>query len=109
MATGDPERRRRLLEDPVGKSLMGLAVPMMIGIAAVLLFNIVDTFWVGRLGPIELAAMGFTFPVAMVVTNLTIGLSIGATAMIARAIGEGREAKVRQLTTDALILALLVV
>ncbi len=93
----------------MGTSLLGLAMPMMIGIAAVLLFNIVDTFWVGQLGPIELAAMGFTFPVAMVVTNLTIGLSIGATAMIARAIGEGREDKVRQLTTDALILALMVV
>ncbi len=109
MTTGDPERRRRLLEDPIGKSLLGLAVPMMIGIAASLAFNLVDTFWVGRLGPHALAAMGFTFPVAMVITNLTIGLSIGATAVIARAIGEGREAQVRALTTDALILVVLVV
>lgn len=109
MAAGDPERRRRLLEDPVGKTLIRLSTPMMIGIAAVIFFNIVDTFWVGQLGPLELAAMGFTFPVAMVITNLTIGLSIGATATIARALGEGRDGRVRELTTHSLMLALLVV
>lgn len=108
MAT-EHERTRRLLEAPVGRTLMGLALPIMIGVGAVLFFNVVDTFWVGQLGPSELAAMGFTFPVVMVVTNLTIGLSIGATAVIARAIGEGRADRVRRLTTDALTLALVVV
>lgn len=86
-----------------------MAFPMMVGIAAVIFFNIVDTFWVGQLGGDELAAMAFTFPVVMVVSNLTIGLSIGATAAIARAIGEGRREKVRRLTTHALILAVLIV
>ncbi len=107
--TGDRERQRRLLEEPVGATLIRLSVPMMIGIAALLFFNIVDAFWVGQLGPAELAAMGFTFPVAMVVTNLTIGLSIGATAAVARALGEGHEERVKQLATDSLILALLIV
>jgi len=82
---------------------------MMIGIAAVLFFNLVDTFWVGQLGGLELAAMGFTFPVVMVVTNLTIGLSIGATATIAASLGEGQEGDTKRLATDALILALVLV
>lgn len=89
--------------------MISLAIPMMVGITAILFFNVVDTFWIGQLGPIELAAMGFTFPVVMVVTNLTIGLSIGATAVIARALGEGHAARVRRLTTDALLLAVIVV
>jgi len=109
VTTGDPERRRRLLEDPVGKTLIRLALPMAIGITAILFFNLVDTFWVGQLGPTQLAAMGFTFPVAMVISNLTIGLSIGATAAIARALGEGKNERVRKLTTHSLLLALLVV
>lgn len=105
----DDEKQKRLLTGPVGPTLLRMAVPMTIGIAAVIFFNIVDTFWVGQLGGDELAAMAFTFPVVMVVSNLTIGLSIGATAAIARAIGEGHQEKVRRLTTHALILALLVV
>jgi putative MATE family efflux protein len=82
---------------------------MVIGIAAILFFNLVDTFWVGQLGAIQLAAMGFTFPVVMVVTNLTIGLSIGSTAVIAATLGEGRPEETRRLTTDALALALCLV
>ena len=103
------ERRRALLEDPVGKTLLKLAAPMMVGIAAVLFFNLVDTFWIGQLGAVELAAIGFTFPVVMVVTNLAIGLSIGASAVIAGSLGEGRSEETRRLTTDALILAVVVV
>jgi putative MATE family efflux protein len=105
----DDEKQKQLLTGPVGPTLLRMAFPMMVGIAAVIFFNIVDTFWVGQLGGDELAAMAFTFPVVMVVSNLTIGLSIGATAAIARAIGEGHKDKVRRLTTHALILALLVV
>jgi putative MATE family efflux protein len=103
------ERRKRLLEEPVGATLVRLALPMAVGVFAILFFNLVDTFWVGQLGAPELAAMGFTFPVAMVVTNLTIGLSVGATAVIAQAIGEGHEERVKRLTTDSLVLALIVV
>lgn len=102
-------RRKKLLTAPVGRTLIDLAVPMMIGIAAVLFFNLVDTFWVGQLGGLELAAMGFTFPVVMVVMNLTIGLSIGSTAVIAASLGEGQEGDTRRLATDALILALVLV
>ncbi len=93
----------------MGKTLIDLALPMMIGIAAVLFFNLVDTFWVGQLGGLELAAMGFTFPVVMVVTNLTIGLSIGATATIAGSLGEGEHQSTRRLATDAVLLALVMV
>ncbi len=50
-------RRPDLLNDPIAPTLLQLAWPMLLGIAAILLFNIVDTFWVGQLGATELAAM----------------------------------------------------
>lgn len=96
---------RRLLEAPVGATLLRLAAPMVAGIASVILFNVVDTFWVGQLGARELAAMAFTFPVAFVVASLAMGLGIGTTAAISRAIGQGDQALVRRLTTDGLALA----
>lgn len=103
------DRRAQILEGPVGATLVKLTVPMMVGIAAILFFNLVDTFWVGQLGGRELAAIGFTFPVTMVVSNLAIGLSIGSTAVIARALGENHPERVKRLTTDSLVLAVLVV
>ncbi|NOZ79460.1 MAG: MATE family efflux transporter [Acidobacteria bacterium] len=104
-----PGSRRELLTAPVGASLVQLALPMAIGIVAIVFFNIVDTFWVGHLGKIPLAAMGFTFPVTFVVKAVMMGLSIGATAVIAQAIGSDEGEQVRKLTTHSLVLAVAVV
>lgn len=94
-----------LLEGPIGKTLIRLALPMVFGMAAIILFNVIDTFYVGRLGAAELAAMSFTFPVVYMLTHLTVGLGVGVTSVISRAIGEGDSDRVRRLTTDGLILA----
>ena len=90
-------------------TLVRLAAPMAAGIVAVMFFNVVDTFWVGRLGPEALAAMGFTFPVTFILKSITIGLGIGITATISRVLGAGDEDRVRALTTDSLLLGLLIV
>ena len=76
---------------------------------AILLFAIVDTLYIGRLGAEPLAAMGFIFPINFIVMNLTRGLGIGVTSTIARAIGEGNQLKVQRLATDGLGLAVLIV
>lgn len=100
---------RNLTVGPTGPTLVRLAVPMLFGIAAIMLFNIVDTFWVGQLGATQLAAMSFTFPVGMVVMSVSMGLGIGTTSVISRAIGVGDRGRVRRLTTDSLALAVAVV
>ncbi|MEL6185541.1 MAG: MATE family efflux transporter [Myxococcota bacterium] len=82
---------------------------MVVGIAAILLFNIIDTLFVGQLGAVELAAMSFTFPVTFIVLSVSMGLGIGATAVISTAIGHGDDDRVRRLTTDGLILANVIV
>ncbi|MEM7674643.1 MAG: MATE family efflux transporter [Myxococcota bacterium] len=94
-----------LTEGPVGRTLIDKAIPMVLGIAAIIFFNIVDTFWVGQLGAEPLAAMSFTFPVTFVVLSLTMGMGVGATSVISNAIGHGNSNRVRRLTTDSLFLA----
>jgi len=102
------ERRARLTDGPVGRTLLALALPMVVGLFAVIGFNLADTFFVARLGTRPLAAMGFTFPVTMVVTSVALGLGVGTTSVVSRAIGEGDHHRVRTLATGALTLALLV-
>ncbi|MCP5108536.1 MAG: MATE family efflux transporter [bacterium] len=101
--------RAKLIEGPVGKTLVRLTLPMVIGIMAMMAFNLVDTFFVGQLGTIQLAAMSFTFPVVFVIGSIALGLGVGASAVISRAIGEGDNHKVRRITTDALMLSLVIV
>lgn len=84
-----------------------MALPMVWGLLATMSFNAVDAFFVARLGADPLAAMGFVFPVIMVVTSIAIGLGAGASSAISRAIGSGDEYRVRRLATDAISLATL--
>jgi putative MATE family efflux protein len=82
---------------------------MLIGIFGMVLFNLADTFFVSRLGTESLAALSFTFPVVLIIASLALGLGTGASAVISLAIGEGDRHRVQRLTTDSLLLALLVV
>ncbi|NEQ95670.1 MAG: MATE family efflux transporter [Cyanothece sp. SIO2G6] len=101
--------KRNLTAGPVGPQLIKLTLPMVWGLFALIAFNLVDTYFVGQLGTAQLAAMSFTFPVVMTLGNLSLGLGIGATSVIARAIGEGDMQRVQRFTTNSLTLALTVV
>ena len=102
---GSADKTRLLLTQPVAPTLIRMAMPMMLGMASIVLFNIVDTFFVGQLGAVQLAAMSFTFPVVFVVMSISMGMSIATTAVISRAIGTGDVQGMRKLTTHALALA----
>jgi putative MATE family efflux protein len=82
---------------------------MILGMLGMVSFNLVDAFYVGRLGTDALAALSFTFPVVLVIGSMALGLGMGAAAVISRAIGEGDVHRVRRLTSDSLILALIIV
>ena len=82
---------------------------MILGILGIHAFNLIDTFFVGQLGTRELAAMSFTFPVVFTIAGMALGLGLGTSAVISRAIGEGDWHKVRRLTTDSLALSWLIV
>lgn len=103
------ERKARLTEGSVGRSLLFLTVPMVMGIFAMVAFNLADTYFVAQLGTRELAAMSFTFPVVMLIHSIALGLGIGTSSVVSRAIGEGDHHKVQTLTTHSLLLAFLLV
>ena len=96
-------------EGPIAGPLLKLSLQMTFGMLGIVAFNLVDTYFVGKLGTDELAALGFTLPVVLIVQSVALGLGVGASAVISRAIGEGNTDSVRRLTTDSLVLALLVV
>lgn len=98
-----------LTQGPIGKILFRLTLPMVLGIFSIIGFNLADTYFVGQLGSDELAAISFTFPVVLFFGSISMGLSAGASSVIARAIGERDPQKVRRYTTDSLVLSLVIV
>lgn len=99
----------KMVSGRVGTMLFRLTVPMFFGIVGTIAFNLVDAFFIGQLGTIQLAAISFTFPVIFVLNGISFGLGVGASALISKAIGGNDMALTKRLTTDSLLLALLVV
>lgn len=99
----------KLTEGPVPLQLLRLSLPMLWGILSVLAFSLADTYFVAQLGTSELASMSFIFPVVTVLASVAMGLGTGTASVIARAIGEGDRQKVQRLTTDSLLLSLVIV
>jgi putative MATE family efflux protein len=93
-----------LTSGPVGRLLFKMTVPMIWGLAALISFQIADMYFVSRLGPAQLAAIGFTFPVTMFVLSLTIAMGISTSSIVSRRIGEGDRDGVRRLATHALMM-----
>lgn len=98
----------RLTEGPVRRHVWSLTLPMTIGILAMVTKNLVDTYFVAQLGTSALSAISFTFPIVMLMMSVTIGLGAGASSVVSRVIGQGDPAQVQRHSTDAIVLAILV-
>jgi putative MATE family efflux protein len=95
-------------EGPIGRAILLLAVPMVLEVVLESVFAVADIFWVSRLGPDAVAAVGLTESLLTVIYALAMGLGIGATALVARRIGEKDLEGAARGAAQALLLALLV-
>ena len=72
----------------LGRAILLLSVPMMLEMALESVFAVVDVYFVSGLGPSAIATVGLTESVLTLVYAVSIGLSMGTTALVARRIGE---------------------
>src|ERR1700746_2239493 len=72
----------------LNRSILLLAIPMVLEMVLESLFAVVDVFWVGRLRPNAVATLGLTASLLALVFAIGLGLSLSTTAMVARRIGE---------------------
>lgn len=100
--------RQDLTEGPVRNHLIRLSLPMTWGIMIIISFQLVDTFFVSRLGTEELAALSFTFPVTFLIFSFIIGFSIAMSSVLSRLIGERNEELLHRIATHGLMLVFLI-
>jgi len=93
---------------PILPALIILAIPMILEMSMEALFAIVDTFFVAKLGAAAVAVVGLTESVIALVYAVGIGLSIGATATVARRVGEKDMDGAARTATHAVYLGLIV-
>ncbi len=100
--------KARLTSGPVSGGLLRLTIPMILGISSSIIAGLIEAWYLGQIGTIQLAAYSFTFPVTGALMSLSLGISIGVSSVLARTVGGGNSHEVRRIATDGITLVALV-
>ncbi|MGL4607065.1 MAG: MATE family efflux transporter [Eubacteriaceae bacterium] len=88
----DDKRITLLKEAPVTRAIFKLSIPVVMGMMVQVLYNLVDTFFIGQLGdPNQLAAAAITTPVFMMMMAIAGIVSTGAASYISRCLGADKK------------------
>ena len=79
------------------------------GLVTVMGANLIETIYVSLLGTDELAALGFTFPLVMLLQSMTMGLGVGASSVVARKIGADERVRATYIISHSLLITVIFV
>ena len=89
----------------INKAIFLLSVPMILEMVMESLFAVVDVFWVDQVSTDAIATVGLTESILMIVYSIAIGMSMAATAMVARRIGEKNPKGAGKAAFQAMLIA----
>ncbi len=99
-------RQQDFTTGSIRKAIFMLAIPMILEMCMESLFAIVDIFFVGKLGSNAVATVGLTESVLTIIYSLAFGLSMAATAVVARRVGEKNTDGAAKAGAQAIMVAL---
>lgn len=93
-----------LTQGSIRRHMLQMAVPMSIGLFFNTMFNVVDTFYAGKLGTESLAGMSASFSVYFILNAIASGIGTGLSALLSNAIGRRDPERIESYTVNGLAL-----
>ena len=87
----------------LGKAILLLAIPMVLEMLMESVFAIFDMYFVSRLGDEALAVVGLTESLMTMIYAISIGMAMATTGIVARRIGEKKDRKAAQTSSQAIL------
>ena len=99
----DEKKIHLLSKAPVGKAIFAMSIPMVLGMMIQLLYNLVDIYFIGKLGDRnQLAAANLTTPLFMVLMALSGIIGTGAASCISRCMGKSNYEKASRVLSSGM-------
>lgn len=94
----------RLGKDPIKKLLLRLSIPATIGLLVGTSYNLVDTFFVSRIGVDAISALSIVFPIQLILAGIATGVGVGSQSLISRLLGKNQKDKANQAAGNSIVL-----
>lgn len=109
MANKNSDKRiYTLSEEKPAKAVVKMGVPLIAGMFIMVLYNLVDTYFIGLThDDYQLAAVNLSYPVMMVMIAISNMVGTGASSLIARCLGANDNEKARHTLTAGFVLTVL--
>lgn len=98
------ERLTRLTQGSIGKALLTLSAPIVLANLIHTCHQLVNTFWVGRLGSHAVAAVSTSFPIVFLILSLGGGFSVAGSILVAQYAGARSHTMVNHVAAQTLLL-----
>ena len=72
---------------PVGRLIINMSWPAILSMLVQAMYNVVDSFFVSRIGETALAAVTYVFPIQMLIIAFAVGTGVGINSLISRRLG----------------------
>lgn len=96
---------RKMIETPIPRLVTVLAVPTMISMLITSIYNVVDTYFVAKLGTAASGAIGIVFSLMAMIQAIGFTLGMGAGSTISRLLGKKKEEEAQKVASSALAAA----
>lgn len=96
-----------ITEGPLVRTLLVLAAPLFVQNLVQVAQQVIDLFWVGRLGEEQVAGVGFTFPVVGLLTVALVGIFVGTQVVVSQRVGGDDAAGARRAAVQGVLLAVI--
>ena len=97
----------QILDGNLIQAILMLSIPVVINSFLQTMYNLTDTYWLGRLGTEELAAINLVSPVQNVVINFGAGITVAGSVLISQYIGAKQEEDAKSMANHIFICAML--
>lgn len=91
-----------ILSGPVVKTMTTLSLPIIFAMLLQIVYNLTDTFWVGRLGANAIASISLSWPALFLITSFGGGLAMAGTILVSQHKGKGDNQKVDFISSQTI-------
>lgn len=82
------------------QAILSLAIPVVINSFLQTMYNLTDTYWLGKIGTNELAAINLVTPVQNIIINFGTGITVAGSVLIAQYIGAGEKENAKSMANQ---------